>query len=133
MWLVKIGINADKENWRNHIKRCSRVKNHENQATLGDAMNGIQQNNDSQLHHMQESLQLSQFSGEVPTTLIESSAELPAVKLGIQAAQHWPQSRGSRLVALRTQVEAGTYQIKNQEVAQRMLINETHFFSVQAH
>lgn len=106
---------------------------HENQATLGDGMNGIQQNNDSQLLHMQESLQLSQFSGEVPTTLIESSAELPAVKLGIQAAQHWPQSRRSRLVALRTQVEAGTYQIKNQEVAQRMLINETHFFSVQAH
>jgi len=106
---------------------------HENQATLGDGMNGIQQNNDSQLLHMQESLQLSQFSGEVPTTLIESSAELPAVKLGIQAAQHWPQSRRSRLAALRTQVEAGTYQIKNQEVAQRMLINETHFFSVQAH
>ena len=106
---------------------------HENQVTLGDAMNGIQQNNDSQLHHMQESLQLSQFSGEVLTTLIESSAELPVVKLGIQAAQHWPQSRRSRLEALRTQVEAGTYQIKNQEVAQRMLINETHFFSVQAH
>ena len=100
---------------------------------LGDAMNGIQQNNDSQLLHMQESLQLSQFSEEAPTSLIESTAELPAVKLGIQAAQRWPQSRRSRLAALRTQVEAGTYQIKNQEVAQRMLINETHFFSVQAH
>ena len=100
--------------------------------TLGDAMNGIQQNNDSQLLHMQESLQLSQFSGEVPTTLIESSAELPAVKLGIQAAQHWPQSRRSRLEALRTQVEACTYQIESQELAQCMLVKETHFFSVQS-
>jgi len=85
------------------------------------------------LLHMQESLQLSQFSEEAPTSLIESTAELPAVKLGIQAAQRWPQSRRSRLAALRTQVEAGTYQIKSQELTQRMLINETHFFSVQAH
>ena len=122
------------------------MNSHENQATwspllnvvvpkitLGDTMNGIQQNNDSQMLHMQESLQFSQFNGEVPTTLIESSAELPAVKLGIQAAQQWPQSRRTRLAALRTQVEAGIYQIDSQELAQCILINETRFFSVQTH
>ncbi len=96
-------------------------------------MNGIQQNNGSQLLGMQESIQLSQFSGEVPTTNIESSAEQSAVKLGIQASQRWPRSRMTRLATLRTQVEAGTYQIESQELAECMMVNETHFFSVQAH
>ena len=96
-------------------------------------MNGIQQNNDLQMLHMQESLQLSQFGGEVPPTLYESSAELPALEPGIQAAQRWPQSRRTRLAALRTQVEAGTYQLESQELAQCVLINETHFFSIQSH
>lgn len=96
-------------------------------------MNGIQQNNDSELLRVQESLQLSRFKGEAPTALVESSAELSAVKLGIRASQHWPQSRRTRLAVLRTQVEAGTYQIESQELAECMLINETHFFSIQAH
>ena len=91
-------------------------------------MNGIQQNNDSQMLHLPESLQLSQFSGEISATLIESSVEL-----GVQAAQRWPQSRRARLATLRTQVEAGTYQIDSQELARCMLSNETRFFSVQAH
>ena len=96
-------------------------------------MNGIQQNNDSELLRMQESLQLSQFSEEAPTALVESSAELPMGKPGRQASQHWPQGRRTRLGVLRTQVEAGTYQIESQKLAQCMLINETHFFSVPAH
>ena len=96
-------------------------------------MNGIQQNNDSQTLHMPESLQLSQLSGEVPVTFVESSAELAKVELGIQAAQRWSQSRKARLAELRTQVEAGTYQIDSQELARCMLSNETSFFSVHAH
>ena len=95
-------------------------------------MNGIQQNNGSQLLGMQESIQLSQFSGEVPTTNIESSAEQSAVKLGIQAAQHWPRIRMTRLAVLRTRVQAGTYQLKSQELAKCLLVNETHFFSDQS-
>lgn len=96
-------------------------------------MNGIQQDNDSQMLHMQEAMQLSQYSGEVAATIVKSPAEQEAVKLGIQAAQHWPQIRITRLTVLRTQVQAGTYQVESQELAKCMMVNETHFFSVQAH
>ena len=96
-------------------------------------MNGIQQDNDSQVLHRQESIRLSQFRGEVPATSVGSPAEQSTVKLGIQASQRWPRSRMTRLATLRTQVEAGTYQIESQELAQCMLVKETHFFSVQAH
>jgi len=111
---------------------CADKENYLRKIISGDVMNGIQQDNDSQLLHRQESLQLSQFSGEVPATSVGSPAEQSAVKLGIQAAQHWPGIRMTRLAVLRTRVQAGTYQLKSQELAKCLLVNETHFFSDQS-
>jgi anti-sigma28 factor (negative regulator of flagellin synthesis) len=54
-----------------------------------------------------------------------------AIKHGTHAARHWSRSRSARIEKLRTQVEAGTYQINSTTLAESILKNEDHF--LQAH
>ena len=52
-----------------------------------------------------------------------------ALKLGLQVAQRVSEAREARVEALRAQINAGTYQVDSQMLAERMLLNNHRLFN----
>ncbi|HLQ30433.1 MAG TPA: flagellar biosynthesis anti-sigma factor FlgM [Ktedonobacteraceae bacterium] len=54
-------------------------------------------------------------------------AEIQAIKRGVLAARYLSRSRSARVEKLRTQIEAGIYQINSTTLAESILKKEDHF------
>jgi anti-sigma28 factor (negative regulator of flagellin synthesis) len=48
-------------------------------------------------------------------------------KRWVQASQRYSRSRATRIETLKAQIEAGTYHVDSLALAERVLVNETHF------
>jgi anti-sigma28 factor (negative regulator of flagellin synthesis) len=62
-----------------------------------------------------------------PTHNQYTHAEIQAIKRGVLAARYLSRSRSARVEKLRTQIEAGIYQINSTTLAESILKKEDHF------
>lgn len=83
-----------------------------------------QSEDDIQLSHMEQALQVGSF--ETHEVHLDS-AKQSEVKLGMRTSQRWPKSRLARIKKLQVQIAAGAYQVRPVALAESMLSNETHF------
>jgi anti-sigma28 factor (negative regulator of flagellin synthesis) len=59
--------------------------------------------------------------------LAASAIRKLVAKRGVQVSQRYSKNRAARIEALKAQVEAGTYHVDSFVLAERLLINDTHF------